>query len=246
MNLGTMVQQILDDTHSLVSADSIKRKIIDSMNFHRSKHYFWGEGTLSFPMIVGQADYGPADPSFPQDLAEIIGDSLYSLTTGSTMRREVRRIDSSTMERWRAQPTLPQPPIFFDVWNNKLRFDRAAISTDTITGRYTTDISVPKVSYAASVYSFFQPDGVTALTDAFTNSWLVDDKGAQALRHDVMSRLYQHVLKDADSAMAEKTAWLEMIAELEVQTDQRVGGPQRMVPQLLGEESGLWPFRSAL
>lgn len=232
MDLGTFVRQILDDTHLLVDESAIKRKVIDSLNFHRAKHYFWGEGNLSFPLIVGQRDYTSADPSFPDDLGEIVGDTLYLKEAGSTTRQEIHRVDSVTLEFWRRSPDTRQTPVYWDFWGNTLRFDTKASATDTVTGRYVKDIEVPKVHWDGSAYDFFLPDGVTALTDAFTNSWLQDDKGAQALRADVMYRLYSSTLKDSDAAQTEKLLWLELVGELETATEQRSGGPETVYPQL--------------
>lgn len=232
-NLGTLTQQILDDTHMLVSQDRIWRKVCDAIRFHASNRLWFSEREFQFALTAGRASYAPGDGfGLPEDLQEIVGRKLFLHYQGATSQSEpMAWLSNEEFDERREWDETQGTP---EVWTFKAR--RLLIcptpnnSTDVILGTYVNNIGQPRFRWTGSAYEFFTPDG-QALTADWTSDWLQWDFGEQMIRNRVIYELLKSLRDpEADGYLA---AWLEARTRLEEETDEKtVGGMDRLLPRL--------------
>lgn len=185
MNFGTAVATIRLRAKKSASEDpTIKRAIIDTIALHRREKLFWNQARLAYTLIAGQATYGPAPAhSLPADIVALTGERGYLDTLGSAdQRTPVLWVSREKMDALRAGSSLtPGATSYFSWWDEQLEiYPPAANSTDILRVTYVQDAGTPVYSATTAdppVYSFFQPDGTTALTDAYTSPWFAQKKG---------------------------------------------------------------------
>lgn len=239
-----MRQQILDDTHSLVSAATVTRKICEAIRFHRDKGWWFAERELRFHFSPPKDSYAPGE-ELPAGIAEIVGRHLWVLIGGSeNSRQRIDRCDNTTFEFNASVGLSPSQPYLWNFFGNRLRFYPAPISSaDVVVGKYVADIGVPVVKWdsGSSSYKFYLPDQSAEISDDFTNDWFTQDGAGDMIRARATYLLQAESLKDADAAQTALQLWLEMVGQLETDSEQRTAGDGRIRPVLLdNSDMGWW------
>lgn len=228
-----MQQEITEDTHSLVSSDQIKRKIIDAILFHRSKRLWFSERSFRFNLTSGVGDYFPNDTSgLPSDLVEIVGNRLWvSLDGSETQVYPIYRIPTDTFEEHRAVDYVTDQPFRWDFWSGRLRLTpKPDNSLHILEGRYVRDIGVPRAEYSGSAWTFKTPDDANTLDGAYTSDWFGD--GRMLIRHYATYLLHSEVLSDEPAANRSLQRWLEAKASIEDESEGKTAGAVCVVPTL--------------
>ena len=237
MSIGTLAQQITEDTHAQATTDAIYRSILASMRFHRDRRLWFSERSFSFTLVQGKSVYGPGD-GCPADVAEIVGD-LWVLIGGSQNQRlPCRRIPSGNLEAIKIYGTGQDQPRVFDFWANAIRFYPTPISsTDTVEGRFVNDIGVPVAKYESAVWNYYEPNGIRQLTAAQIAAWENDWTKPQSAGGLVLARaaylLYNDYLHDEDMASTWLNRWLEQSAMLETESEAKTAGATRVTGTIL-------------
>jgi hypothetical protein len=245
-NIGTCRNEIAADLHLLVDDTTINRAICKAARFQRDTRRYFSERTFSFALTQGTSSYAPGNGP-PLDLVEIVGPVLYLLVNGSEDdKRQVWRVTSREYDARTVGGTSQSEPTIFDFWAGKLRLYPTPDSTSyLLTGRYVRDLGVPEVRYEGGSFKFYAPpDGVRQMStdelDAYTSDWF-DYVGAY---HQTRTRaaytLAKEVMRDADLANDYLTQWLEQVASLDVETEQRTGGMTEILGTILGDGVSAW------
>lgn len=235
-NLGSLVQMIVDDLHVAIP-EVVRRKACQAMRFHRDKRYFFSDRELRFNLTANRANYIPGDGyGLPKDLVEVASKTIWILLDGSEDQRwPCNRVDHVSWEwsksAWGASTS--SPPEEWDWRGKELRFNPPPSSgNDVAELRYLTDIGVPKVIYENGAYKFFHPatgeEMTSAQLDAFSNDWLTQDGAEAAIRARTMYMVKKEYLRDPEGANEDLGTWLEMIAQLEAETESKVAGLQEL------------------
>lgn len=240
MSLGTLRQELLADLHILASATDVNRKILAAMRFHRDKKLWFSERTFSLSLVAGQSAYTPGNGP-PADMVEIVGRVVWVLIDGSQNQRlPCVRVTTAEFEDAKRYGTSQDRPSIWDFYGKQLRFyPIPSSSTDTVEGRYVTDLGVPQVKYdtANSAFTFYDPSGTRLLSpaelDAYTSDWLEQSGAYHLIRTRTASMLCREVLKDNEQADALMNHWLEQVASMEEETDARTSGATEIAPCLL-------------
>lgn len=243
MSMAAMVQEILADTHLLVSSTDVYRKICASMRHHREKRLWFSDRKFQFNLIQGVSEYGP-DQGVPPDLVEISGKVIWTLIGGDESSRwGVQRVTHNDFDRLRiAGSTVQSQPSYWDWFANRLRLYPVPVSsTDLLEGRYVVDIGVPVVKYESGSFVFYDPAGTTkwdsTQLDAYNNDWL-DPKGAYHLiRTRALHLLYKETLHDSDMANDYLSSWLEQVGVMEDETDAKDVGNTTISPCILDDDA---------
>lgn len=237
MSLGTLMQSITEDLHSLISSDQVYRKLIDSMRFHREQRLWFSERTFRFNLVADKAEYAPGEGP-PLDMQEIVGKELWLWIDGDTDSRDViTRLPSREMESMKISGMESDQPVYWDFWGNKLRFWPTPDSADDqVEGRYVVDVGVPVARYENSAWAFYAPDGLRKLSAAelaaFSNDW-TDQRGAGPMvRNRAMHLICKEYLRDFDAANEFLSLWLEQKAQVEAETEAKTAGATEVVPNL--------------
>lgn len=232
-SLGYLVQSILEDLHVPGIGAVVQRKACDAMRFCRDKKYFFSDRELQFNLSVGRAAYRPGDGfGLPKDLVEISSPIIWILIGGSDDQRwPCHRIDNANFE-WQKTSwggaTTEQPTDW--AWRaGALTFvPTPNSSTDVAELRYLSNIGVPRVVYEGGAYKFFHPTTGAEMNstdlDNFSNDWLTHDNGAAMIRARTMYEVQKNYLRDAEGANESLGNWLEMVAQLENETESKQGG----------------------
>ena len=229
-NIGTMEQEIYETLQSLVSKTKIRHRILSAARFHREKRYFFSERTFTFKLTRGRSTYRPGDGyGLPEDLVEILGETLYFTPEVSKQPYPIERLDRETMDWDRAVEagTLGEPDVW-DWWEGGLRLSPTPDnSADTIEGPYVRDLGVPRKKYdtTAGSWSFWTPDGATTLEDDFGegNHWFDLLGGFEVVKHRALYLCFSEILKDPENAQQHMMSWIEEKSRLEDETEGKSG-----------------------
>lgn len=228
-DLGTMVQLLSEDSRGLVSATSIKHKIIASIRFHRDQRWWKSEREFRLTLTAGRAAYAPGDGwGLPADLQEIVGRNLdVGPIAQPSQRYPVTRVSSDELRELRSYDTGRDRPRRWDFHGNTLRLwptpDSAA---DELTGRYVRDIGVPIAIWRAGAWKFYEPNHERELTDTYTSDWLDQRGGADMIRYYAAYLLYGERLKDPERASEAQERWAQATAQLRDETEGKTGGAE--------------------
>jgi hypothetical protein len=232
-DLGSLVRQITDDLHMPAIGDIVRRKALQVMRYHRDRRYFFSDRELRFNLTVGRTSYRPGDGfGLPADLVEIAGPVIWILMDGSEDNKErcVRTSTANFEEARAAWSNQTSQPEEWDWRNGALRLAPAPSSADDVLElRYISNLSVPKVSYDGSTntYRYWHPDTnvelTTAQVDTWSNDWLTQEGAEAAIRARTTYELQKTYLKDEEGAASSLGLWLEMIAQLENETESKTG-----------------------
>lgn len=238
MSIGALAQEILADTHSLVSATTVYRKLLSAMRFSRDKRLWFSERTFSFNLQAGVSAYSPGNGP-PRDMVEVVGRTLWVLIGGSQDNRwPVNREPSAQLEYFRQDGTGQSQPDVWDWHAQQLRFYPTPNSSDDVVeGRYVVDIGVPVVKWEAGAFMFYAPDGLTKLStaelEAFSNDWTEPGGAGDMIRCRASYLLYRDSLKNPEAANDQLAAWLEQTAQLENETEARTAGATEIAGYIL-------------
>lgn len=234
MNLGTMRQEILEDTHSQVSTNAITRKIIASIRHHRANRLWFSDRSFRFNLVSGQSEYAPDDASgLPSDLVEIVGNRIWvSLDGNDTQRYPIYRKGSDTVEEIRSIDTTPDHPFAWDFWGGALRIVPTPDDSDhVLDGRYVRNIGEPLAEYAGGAWVFKTPDASALLDAAYTSDWFED--GYSLVRHYAVYLLFAEVLRDPTEAGAALQRWAEAKMVLDEESEGKTAGGLEIQGHLL-------------
>lgn len=238
MSIGTLKQEILADTHSLVDSDTVYRKILAAMRHHREKRLWFSERTFRFTLTQGKDKYSLGDGP-PADLQEIVGRELWLLIDGDEDQREpIYRVPTRSLESAKTEGTNQDEPEYWDFFGNQLRFyPTPDSSSHVVEGRYVRDIGIPIVRYENSAFAYYAPGGAQKLSsaelDGFENDWTDPAGAASMIRTRAMYLLYKEYLRDAEQADAFLAQWLEQVGLLEGETEAKTAGATEVVPWLM-------------
>lgn len=234
--LGSLVQMLVDDLHVPIP-DVIRRKAVQAMRFHKDKRYWFSDRLLTFTLTSGRQQYKPGDGfGLPADLVEIVSKTIWIKVTGSEDQRwPCNRVDTENFQwsvaAWGVSRSQPQEWCYN---LGALRFSPVSqSSTDVCELRYVTDLGVPKVVYENGAYVYYHPTTGQLLTstqiDAWTNDWLTQDAGHAAIYARTMYDLQKTYLRDLEGANETLANWLEMITQLENETESKTSDVTELV-----------------
>lgn len=232
-DLGTAIATIQGDLKGLLDASTVRRKVVDSIRFHKQNKLWFSERTFSFVLTVGRAEYGIGDGfGLPEDLVEITSKPMWMLLNGSeTNQARVFRAGTNEFDLYRASGTSSGDPEYWDFQSKRLRVWPTPAIAHTLRGNYMRDNGTPYYAYDAGSFTFKAPDG-SPLLDTFTNDWL-DPQGAFHLICARALWLCFKNLRDDVAANDAMGSWLEMKAQIEDESAARVDGPMQIVGCIL-------------
>lgn len=235
------MEQDIAETLQLLASSSldnkIRHRVLSAVRFHREKRYFFSERTFKFNLTVGKYDYRPGDGwGLPADLVEVIGDTIWLIPVASLEQRwPLERVGREQMDYDRAsEVSNTGDPSLWDWYGGALRLSPTPDEAHGLEGAYVRDLGVPIKKYdtATSTWSFFAPDGSTALGDDFTNHWFDPLGGYELVKQRALSLMYGEVLHNSTKSQEHMTTWLEEKARLEDETEQKTA-PAAIVPALI-------------
>lgn len=237
---GTVVAALTADLRNLVSADAVKRSLVESIRHHRNRRLGQSEATFSFALADGVADYAPGDDGggagsagdyLPQDFQQVIGDRLFAETTGTDHRTEVFRVTPERMEQLRSMdPGESQVPEAWDVFGGKLRvWPTPDESATLLEGRYQLDLGVPIVQYVGGAFKYYEPrpDHTTEITDAWAPGWF-HEHNVQMIEAYAKHLLWKQ-MKDYEAADQWLQTWGERLADIQDEVE-GLTGPLTITP----------------
>jgi len=233
-----MKQEILSDTHALVSDDDVYRKILSAAQHMRDKRLWYSDRKFSMSLQQGVSEYGETE-GLPAGCAEIVGRNLYVLIGGSEDQRQpVVRIASSEFDYEKQLGTSQSQPEVWDFQYRKLRLLPVPISSaDVLVGRFVRSVEVPKVRYENAAYKYYSPDNQRELTaaelDSFDSDWFDQDGAYHMVRNLAMYKLYKETLRDPEVAQDFLQQWLEQVGVLEDETEQRTSGATEITAHII-------------
>lgn len=236
MSIGTIAQELIDDSHSLIDEDAAYRKIISAARYHRDQRLYVSEREFRLPLVAGQAAYDRNDTGFPQPLAQIAGNTLFVLIGGSEDNKfGIGRLPAPDFDFLRTAGASRSQPEVWNFHNLQLRFyPTPSSSTDIVYGRYMQSIDVPIVRYEGGAWAYYAPDGVTLLTSTeiaeFTSDWFAQEGGGPIIKTRAAYLIYKEYLHDGDMANDALQQWLEAVGQGEVETEQLTSGDQGIMP----------------
>lgn len=223
-SFGTMVRQILEDTHLLVEEAKVKRKICDSIRFHFQNRLWWSDRQFEFALTADRGTYAPGDGyGLPGDLQEIVGNRMKLWYGGSESQAQpVHWLNGAEFDERREWDTTAGTPCVWTFTGKLLKLlPTPNSSTDILTAPYLVNIGVPRYRWNGTTYDFLTPDGQT-LTDDFTNDWFQFETAEQLIRFRTISDLEKTIGGDWQTPLG---AWLEAKSRLEEETEgKRSGG----------------------
>jgi len=230
-NLGSIVQMIVDDLHVPIPS-VVQRAVVQAMRFCRDKRYYFSDKELRLTLTAGRQTYRPGDGfGLPADLVEIASRRIWILINGSEDQRVAcDRVDSAGFEESRAGwGNSKSQPEGWDFRMGGLRFTPpASTSVDVAELRYLSDLGIPKCVYDTGAYRYFHPTTGAEMSstelDAFTNDWLTQDNAAEMIRARAMYMVQKNYTRDPEGANDSLGVWLEMVAQLENETESRTAG----------------------
>lgn len=244
MNWGTMVQLLqerlsLDATH----ATRLKRAICDSIVVHRRSRFRWNQdSTQSVTLTQYYGSYSvTADApngiaaGLPSKVVAFIGKKAHMDYLGDAQQRQsVFWIPREKMDEFRNGPAVSGIPQWWTFWDEKLEvYPPSDNSTNIFRCAAIIDVGTPIYSYAAGAWSFFKPDGVAPMVDAYGdtstaadyNPWFDLKKGFGIIANHVEFLMWSGVLDATrDEISKAQTRYLEALsAEEEITAGQSAG-----------------------
>lgn len=246
-SLGSLVRQVVDDLHLPDIEDAVRRKAISAMRFMRDRRYYFSEREITFTLTAGKDTYRPGDGyGLPRDLVEIVGKTIWIKISGSDDQRwPCNRVATKDFEWSRAgYGTTRSQPEAWDFRGNLLRFSPASQASDDVAElRYVTNIGIPRVTWEAGAYKFYHPVTNAVMTetdlDNFTNDWLSCEHGGEMIRARTMYDVQKTYLRDLEGANESLATWLELVQQLENETEAKQGGLTELPGCILGD-GGDW------
>lgn len=230
-NLKTLIDTVIEDLHIPGIEDVVRRKALSSMRFHRDKRFWFTDRTHRFGLTAGRSEYRPGDGyGLPVDLVEIAGQIIWILRSGSDdQREECVRVPTSVAEwarvDWGNNRGTPEE---WDYRTGALRLHPAPENADDVCEiRYLTNLGIPKAVRENSAWAYYGPNGeplTTAEVDAWSNDWLTCEAGEAAVRARTMYTVQKEYLRDMEGAADMLGVWLEMVGQLEAETESKTTG----------------------
>ncbi len=228
--LGLLVREIADDLHCPIE-DTIRRKVIDVMRFHRDRRYFFSDREIRWNLTAGRQTYRPGDGyGLPADLVEIAGNTIWIWLAGEEgSRYACTRVLTPTWEdsraAWAASSSQPEE---WDFKTGGVRFNPTPESSaDIAECRYISNLLIPRKAYEGGAYVYYHPTTGALLSvaelDAWTNDWLTQDGGQLAIRYRTMYEL-KAFLHNPEMAGEFLSLWLEHVGQLENETESKTQG----------------------
>jgi hypothetical protein len=240
--LGALKQMVIDDLHTPGIDDLVRRKCIQAMRFHRDKRFYFSDRECRFTLTAGRQIYRPGDGyGLPADLVEVASKVIWILIGGSEdMRTPCHRVTADTFDVSRvAWGNSQSQPEEWDFRLGGLRFSPPSqTGTDVAELRYLANITFPLVNYELGAYVYYHPETrallTTAQVDAWTNDWLEQEKGFGAIYARTKYAVAKEYLRDMELANDELATWLEMVGQLEAETESKVSGMSELPGTILG------------
>lgn len=241
--LGSIVQQLVDDLHVPIP-EVVRRKAVQMMRYHRDRKYYFSDRVHRFTLTQGRYDYKPGDGfGLPADLVEIQGQVIWILVGGNDdMRVPCYRITSPSWGRSKASwGTAKSQPEEWEFRAGALRFSPIPSSgTDDAELRYLTSTLIPRLNYENGAYVYYHPTTGQRLSstdlDNWTNDWTSQEGGQAALMARTRYEVQKSFLGDPEGAQDSLTSWLEMVAQLENETESKMGQVAQLGGCLLGPD----------
>jgi len=219
-------------------ADKVKRCIVDAIVHHAGEGFFFNEQTTFTVVTVdGQASYGEAASGFPKGVIEIIGDPWLEIGQDDQNLYRLQRTSYPTLLEWREHNPGKSQPTYWSWWNKKIELFPTPDATvhDLRASCYAAPGTLSyKYNTGTAVFDFFQPDGTTAMTDAYgaaNNAWFAE--GFAMIQAYAAYLFYATVLHVQDGrAEAALTAYLQARGALE-QRGTRLSTPRFIEPMAL-------------
>ncbi len=242
-NIGSLVQMVIDDLHLPGISDTVRRFCLQAMRFHRDRRYYFSDRECRFNLTPGREAYKPGDGyGLPADVVEIASKTIWILVNGSIDQRwPCNRVDSINLEwsraTWGSNRSQPQE---WDWHLDSLRFSPPSqVATDVAEFRYLTDLGIPRVTYENGQYRYYHPttnaELTTAQLDNWSNDWLTQEKGGEAIRTRTMYMVQKQYIKDSDGANETLATWLELIGQMENETESKTAGLSELPGTILGD-----------
>lgn len=238
-DIGSIIRMVADDLHSPSTTvlDVLRRKICQVMRFHRDRRYWFSDRTCRFNLTAGRQTYLPGDGyGLPADCVEIASKTIWVLIGSSENQRQgCRRVDSTNWDFeksfWGGNRSQPLEW----TWNaGGLQFvPSPSSSTDVVEFRYLVDLGIPKVGYDNGAYTFRHPTTNALLTttdvDLWSNDWTTQEGGQAAISARLKYEMEKTYLDRQDAAAETLASWLEMVGQLEDETESKTGGMDEVV-----------------
>lgn len=222
----TMVQRLLDDSHSAISAEDAKRRLVDSMRFHRDKRLWWSERQFNLQLTKGVSVYKPGDGwGLPDDLFEIASKYLRVRRVIDSQSADffIPRATSDEMDHYKAADTSQGDPLSWDWYQGALEFWPPPREQAWVEGRYMRSLEIPIAKWDGSNYTFTLASTEAAVPDDWTCDWISQEGSGELVYARAMALIFKH-LRDPEAEQSYMTLWLEHQAQTDDEHDVRTAG----------------------
>jgi hypothetical protein len=175
-----MIARIQDELPRRSSDDEtrIKLAIIDSIEFYRTKKFFFNQITDEFTTTIGEEAYGTAtaegglSSGYDDDLFGI--DQLYADDAGGNFTPvdewvlDVIRLQNHNTSVGRGYPD------YYAWFNKQIYFSPVPHVAYDVRIDGIKDVGTPVVTTSSGVHAFFEPGGTVPLADSYTNEWFTE------------------------------------------------------------------------
>jgi hypothetical protein len=190
-NWGTMAGTIMKRCNrNETQLPAIKRAICDAIAKHRGDNFPWTQGAIAtFTLTTGQGSYPLAD--FGISVIAFMGQKLTILYNGDA--NDSHPLEWASRERmfelYRGVADTGLPD-FWSFWGEQFEVYPAPDAEHEIQFPYIADAGTPiytgSISGSTVTYTFYEPDGVTVMTDAYGTGakyspWFDQRKGYQMI-----------------------------------------------------------------
>lgn len=198
-DLGTLIYRVLDELPRNTSSDEdrIKLAAIDAIKYWRTTPLFFNEITDQFTVTIGEEAYGDvasegAGAGYDNTLLGI--NCLYADDAGG----HFEPVEQWPLDIVRLQNTnttsIRGYPDFFAFFNKQIYVSPVPHVAYDIRIDGIKDIGTPVAQASAGTLQFFEPDGTTALTDAYTSEWFTEAE--ELIRLEIKINLAENVFRD--------------------------------------------------
>lgn len=205
--LSDLKALIADDINRTDLTTQIANEITDAISHFQSERFWFNESrSIDFSTVPSQEWYGTSATATIPNLLDIDWVRL----TNSSGRHKLDMKTADDMEGMVVDPNLTGQPRAVSYYAQQFRF-----------------YPIPDQSYAVTVAATYRLPALSS--DSDSNAWTISADARDLIRFYVEWRLYMHVIKDADGAVAAMSGWQNALDRLNAETMRRQG-TGRVVP----------------
>ena len=224
MNIRTMVKQLLREaridsfTVGGQADTDAKIAIIDAMGSNNDEALWFNKQWIKMNLENGTYRY-----LLPSDFLQLTGDvTLITASSDPTSRRKLfpgtlsEVLEATYIGTEPSESILTGTPSKFaiDGGSGEILFVPVpSLSGDQVEFQYLVHTGIPTYSYSGSVWSFLEPDGLTALAETFTNVWLTQEKGYKLTFYRAAYNLLSGPYGGTEASLVKGTEYIKKWAE---------------------------------